>query len=149
MINAVVNYAYNQEFAEGDLSNGSPTTLAALQLPAQTLLVADSDTGETNSLPMPNAANPADPLHHYIVSRVAYPNAPPNCWTNAATQATCGAALNNNGIGLVSQFPNPPSFYDTQARHSQGDNLGFADGHSKWVRDTSITLDYVFGSFAQ
>jgi prepilin-type N-terminal cleavage/methylation domain-containing protein len=148
MVNAIVNYAYNQALAEGNLTNGSPTTLAGMGLPAQTMLVADSDTGETNSLPMPSATNPQDPLHSYIISRVAWPNVIPGCW-GPPILPTCGAALNNNGIGEPSQLPYPESFYASQARHSQGDNLGLADGHSKWVRDVNITLDYQFGTWAQ
>jgi prepilin-type N-terminal cleavage/methylation domain-containing protein len=145
MVNATVSYAYNQALAEGNITNGSPTTLAGINLPAQLMLTADCDTGETNSLPMPNAADPNDPLHHYIISRVAWPNVIPNCY---ATE-DCGAALNNFGLGYPQQFPHPLSFYDSQARHTSGDNLSFTDGHSKWVRDSQITVDYQFGTWAQ
>ncbi len=148
MVNATVNYAYNQALAEGNITSGNPTTLAGLQLPAQTMVIADSDTGETNSLPQPDATNPKDPLHTYIISRVAWPNTIGGCW-GPPILTTCGAALNNLGIGEPSQLPYPESFYASQARHSQGDNLSFADGHSKWVRDVNITLDYQYGSWAQ
>jgi prepilin-type N-terminal cleavage/methylation domain-containing protein len=159
MVNVPINYAYNQAFAEGSIGNGgslgNPVTLASLNLPAQILAMADCDTGETNSLPEPNASNPQDPLHQAIISRVAWPNTIADCWPSTGWTGggggnpDCGAALNNIGIYYPSQFPHPLSFYDSQARHTQGDNLTFADGHSKWVRDTAITFDYQFGTWPQ
>ncbi len=149
MINAQVNYAYNQALAEGNITNGNPTTLAGLQHPAQVLAIADCDNGETNSLvPVPNPGNPQDPYHQAIISRVAWPNEISNCYSTES----CGAALNNFGVALPSQFGQgnvqPLSFYDTQARHTAGDNLTFADGHSKWLRDSRITWDYQFDTWA-
>jgi prepilin-type processing-associated H-X9-DG protein len=147
MVNATVSYAYNQGLAEGNLTNGSATSMAGLQKPAQTLLTADCDTGETNNLtPVPDPTNPNDPTHQYIISRVAWPNTISGCYGSAG--GNCGAALNNLGLNAPSSFPNPISFYDSQARHTAGDNISFADGHSKWVRDSQITWDYQYGTFA-
>jgi len=155
MVNQTISYAYNQVLAEGNLTGGNPTTLAGINLPSQMMSIADCDTGETNSLtPSPNPANPQDPLHSYIISRVAWPNAISGCY--GAAGANCGAALNNLGLNAFCNpasgppcIPNPPSFYDSQARHTSGDNLTFTDGHSKWHRDSTITWDYQYGSFAQ
>jgi prepilin-type N-terminal cleavage/methylation domain-containing protein/prepilin-type processing-associated H-X9-DG protein len=149
MINATVSYGYNQEMSEGAIgSGGGATTMAALTKPAQTKLVSDCATGEDNSpgFPVPpDATNPADPRHSYINSRMAFPQTTADCWQN---QANCGATANNDGIFAPSSFPHPLSFYDSQARHTSGNNLTMADGHSKWVRDTNCTWDWIFGSFA-
>jgi prepilin-type N-terminal cleavage/methylation domain-containing protein len=148
LINSPNNYAYNQALAEGTLyggSGGAATTLASLGLPAQILAIADCDTGETNSIPRPDPNNAADLNHTYIISRVAWPNATSNCYAGGNT--ACGAALNNDGYGIASQLPHPTSYYDSQARHTAGDNLTFADGHSKFVHASSITADYQFGTW--
>lgn len=148
LVNATISYAFNQDLAEGVISNGSATTLAALQQPAGTLIISDCITGEDNFFDislMPDVTNPGDLRHQYINSRVAFPNVPSDCWSNTND---CGAVQNNNGIYLASQFPRQPiSFYYNQARHTQGNNLAMADGHAKWVRCTAATLDYIFGTF--
>ena len=147
LVNAPVNYGFNQVLAEGNLSNGGATTLAAIQSPAQLMAIADCDEGETNFLsPAPDPSNPNDPYHQAIISRVAWPNELSSCWN--PFNPACGAALNNFGYQFLGKLPFPDSSYDPQARHSYGDNLTFADGHSKWLRDTRITWDYQYDSWA-
>lgn len=145
-----ISYAYNQALAEGQLTNGGATTMAAIKSPAQMLAIADCDSGETNFLsPTPDPANPDDPYHNAIISRVAWPNQVTPCYNG---NLSCGAELNNDGIALPSQFGTggvqPLSFYTSQARHSGGDNITFCDGHAKWLRDTKITWDLQFDSWA-
>jgi prepilin-type processing-associated H-X9-DG protein len=128
--------------------------MAALKSPAQTLAMADCDSGETNSLTepdgsIPQSSNPADPYHQAIISRVAWPNEVSGCY---ATEGPCGGSLNNFGVSLPSQFGvapvQPLSYYTSQARHSGGDNITFADGHSKWMRDNQIVWDLQYDSWA-
>lgn len=149
LVNQTISYGFNQTLAEGVMTSGNPTTLAALQQVASTKVISDCNTGEDNSFGislMPDPTNPNDIRHSYINSRIAFPNAPADCWSNTND---CGAAQNNNGIYLANKFPHQPiSFYDPQARHTDGNNLVMADGHAKWVRDTQATLDYIFGTFA-
>jgi prepilin-type N-terminal cleavage/methylation domain-containing protein/prepilin-type processing-associated H-X9-DG protein len=145
-----INYAYNQALAEGNISGGSATTMAAIKSPAQMLAIADCDSGETNNLvPAPDPSNPADPYHQAIISRVAWPNEVSGCY---GTEGPCGAALNNFGVQLPSQFGvapvQPLSYYTSQARHSGGDNITFADGHAKWMRDNQIVWDLQYDSWA-
>src|SRR5579871_5266962 len=130
LANVTVSYAYNQVLAEGNLTGGSATTLAAIKTPAQMLAIADCDEGETNFLsPAPDPTNPNDPYHQAIISRVAWPQDLTPCYN--PFNPACGAALNNNGYALPGHLPHPDNFYDPQARHSFGDNLTFGDGHSK------------------
>jgi prepilin-type N-terminal cleavage/methylation domain-containing protein len=138
MANAVINYGMNGELYEGGVCNNysSGCTQASLQNPSNTLLIADCVTGATNGhVPNPD---PNDPSHHYLISRVAYPNTPADCWSNTAT---CGATYDN----LIPEQSPYANIFDQQARHSQGDVISFADGHVKWYRARRITWDLING----
>jgi prepilin-type N-terminal cleavage/methylation domain-containing protein/prepilin-type processing-associated H-X9-DG protein len=151
LANVALNYAGNQTIFEGDFNNFSAVTLAALDRPAQTMALGDSDEGLSNYFDIsirPDRNNPNDIHHHYIISRMAYANPIANCY-DATVAANCGAAQNNLGLFLLSQWASKAAAFDAQARHSVGSNLGFADGHSKWMRDTSVTLDLAYGDQAQ
>jgi hypothetical protein len=104
------------------------------------MVFGDADVGLTTCW-RPNRADPNDPLHHYIISRVAYPNEPANCWSDTAD---CGTAQVDIGDYRPDISPKAAEF-EQQARHSAGDNLGMADGHAKWYRSNQITWDLFFG----
>lgn len=141
MANATINYGMSESLHNGNVcgQGTSGCSLASLQKPAQTLVVADCIIGLTTG--WGPSSDPNDPAHRYIISRVAYPNAPANCWSNTAT---CGAAQNDIGDFRpdISQYAD---LFDQQARHAQGDIIGFADGHVKWMRARQITFDLFNG----
>jgi prepilin-type N-terminal cleavage/methylation domain-containing protein len=138
LINATINYGMSEPLEQGSLfgSFGSPTPMAALTFPAQTLLFGDCAVGLTAEGP-PSSAT--DPNGNIVLERVAYPNTPADCWPN--TNA-CGAA--NSDDNTLAGFP---QIFDSQARHTGGDVIGFADGHAKWMRDTNITRLLLIGGF--
>jgi prepilin-type N-terminal cleavage/methylation domain-containing protein len=135
---APINYGMSEPLEQGSLfgNYGSPTTDAALTFPAQTLLFGDCAVGLTAEGP-PSSAT--DPNGNIVLERVAYPNTPADCWPNTNT---CGAA--NSDDNALAGFP---AVFDSQARHTAGDVVGFADGHAKWLRDTNITRMLLIGGF--
>jgi prepilin-type N-terminal cleavage/methylation domain-containing protein/prepilin-type processing-associated H-X9-DG protein len=144
MKNAVVSYAANEALTNGDYcgGNGGPCTDAAVDRPAETLVFGDSTTGLTGYyFPRPDRNNPKDPAHTVIISRVAYPNVPSGGWGNTSI---CGACQHDVGDDHPDQTANA-DLYDQQARHSAGNNIAFADGHSKWYRSRKINFDLMFG----
>lgn len=131
LVNAEVSYGMNEPLSTGTLCgapNSSGCSQAAIQQVAQTLLIGDCVIALTGNFLPDRTNNPQSA--NYVLSRVAYPN----CTTNP-----CGAYLNDNGI-----YTAQPQ-YDNQARHSQGDIVGFADGHAKWLRDSQITWGLMDG----
>ncbi len=104
--------------------------LAALPRPAETLIVADMATGLTGWEDWdqydPNNANHKN---HERLRRVAYANgtAQPWFWGTDATWAG----------------PFDPA-WDAYGRHSNGNNIGFADGHVKYRPVSKCTID-LFG----
>jgi len=143
LLNEPINYGMSEPLESGNVcgqdGNHTGCTIASLNTPAQTLLVADCNTGLTTG--WSPSTDPNDPLHHYIISRVAYPNAPPGCW---GATATCGATQVDIGDYRSDISPNY-SIFDQQARHTSGNNIGYADGHSKWLRDNRTTWDLYTG----
>jgi prepilin-type N-terminal cleavage/methylation domain-containing protein/prepilin-type processing-associated H-X9-DG protein len=104
--------------------------LAWMNRPAETLIVADcltSLTGweEWNSYD-PNNANKKN---HVRLRRVAYANGAnaPETWTDPAVYG-----------------PFDPK-WDKDGRHSNGNNIGFADGHAKYRPVSRCTID-LFGA---
>ncbi len=96
----------------GQDGNHRGCTIASLDTPASTLVVADCNTGLTTG--WTPSSDPNDPLHRYIISRVAYPNIPPGCWGNTAT---CGATQVDVGDYRSDTNVNYPVF-DQQTRHA-------------------------------
>jgi prepilin-type N-terminal cleavage/methylation domain-containing protein/prepilin-type processing-associated H-X9-DG protein len=143
MINQSVNYAMSEPLEAGNVcgqdGNHSGCNEASLNQPASTLLIADCNTGLTTG--WSPSTDPADPLHHYIISRVAYPNAPAGCW---GSTATCGATQVDVGDYRSDINVNYP-IYDQQARHSGGNMVGYADGHVKFLKDNRTTWDLFNG----
>jgi len=112
---------------------GSPTD-ALVDRPAQTLLVADNITSLVCCLSQwrPDRNNVADPRHKFIMRRVAYANQCDGTWW-----------------GGDQSFHNPAWDTETCTRHSAGSNIGYADGHAKWLRAQNITDDLYMGDQAQ
>ncbi len=145
LINSVLGYDGNQTLLEGDWSGFAPVTDAALSKPAETFVVADGiPTGYSGYIDQsvrPNATVPTDPHHNNVIARVAYANLPSNCWSN---NATCGGVqddIGNDGPWNSTE----QQTWAPQARHSEGENVEFADGHTKFQRATQITWDELFG----
>lgn len=124
---ALMSYTAN----EGLLNGGTfgSTADAAVSKPAQVLLIADGINGLTaanGNLPDPN--NPNDPNHQYILRRVAYANGCDGTWYGDGPVAL--PAWDGNNC----------------TRHSAGSNIGYADGHAKWLKNSRITLDLLNGA---
>jgi len=123
---AIPSYGGNEP-----LFNSNPS-LASIDSPAETYIVADCATllsgydGYGDWQKAKAGGDPNDPLLQHRIVRVAYPNAP-------------GSFL-YNGNPTAGPFP---ASLDSYARHAQtGNNIGYADGHTKFVRtdQTSIRL---------
>jgi prepilin-type N-terminal cleavage/methylation domain-containing protein/prepilin-type processing-associated H-X9-DG protein len=124
---------YNQVVGYG---SSEPLTydhpkLASLTRPAETLIVADcltSLTGweEWNTYDPNNLGNPKN---SYRLRRVAYANGAnaSETWTDAAVYGPFNPA------------------WDKDGRHSNGNNIGFSDGHAKWRAVSRCTID-LFGT---
>jgi prepilin-type N-terminal cleavage/methylation domain-containing protein/prepilin-type processing-associated H-X9-DG protein len=101
--------------------------LASLTRTAETLLVADMATSLSgwDGFGDYNPNNPGDPKNRERLRRVAWPNGFNQSWywTNASVYG-----------------PFDPA-WDVFARHSNGNNIGFADGHTKWRSASRTNVD--------
>ncbi len=144
LLDVPISYGISEPLESGNVcgqdGNHKGCSVASLPTPANTMIVADCNTGLTTGW-SPSSSDPNDPLHHYIISRVAYPNTPPGCW---GTTATCGAAQVDVGDLRSDINANFPSF-DKQTRHSGGNTIGYADGHVKFLKDNRTTWDLYTG----
>ncbi|MCW3095711.1 MAG: prepilin-type N-terminal cleavage/methylation domain [Chthonomonadaceae bacterium] len=147
LLDVPINYGFSEPLESGNVcgqdGNHSGCTVASLDTPANTLVVADCNTGLTTGW-VPST-NPTDPLHRYIISRVAYPNIPPGCW---GATATCGATQVDVGDYRSDINVNYPIF-DQQTRHSGGNLIGYGDGHAKFLKDNRTTWDLFNGYTGQ
>jgi len=122
--------------------------LAAMDKPAETFLLADMNTplsgwagydawvdAETNNLP----AN--DVKRTFILPRVAFPKGP-NCM--GSPWADNGGDLYYNAKADHPVLADLTGSVDSCARHSNGNNIGFADGHAKFVQ-AKRTLNSLYG----
>lgn len=139
-----IDYGISEPLHNGSLTgNGGtgPTSLAALQKPAQTLLVADCATaltaGGADYAALAADTNRTMPEHNYLISRVAFPNIPSGGWNNTSTCGGCSS--DKDALAGFEKFK-------SQARHTYGTNIGFADGHSKWVRSDKANNDLFAGT---
>ena len=129
-MHSVVSYGGNEP-----LFNNNPA-LAQIDAPAETFIVADCNTilsgydGYGDWQALKAAGNPqGDGRQNEHITRVAWP-------------------LGNNNIpnyyGNAYLGPFPASF-DQYARHAQtGNNIGYADGHTKFLR-SSLTTIHLYG----
>lgn len=127
----------NVQFADVSVSYGTsePLTysypkMAVHQRPAETLLVADMATSLTGweCWDCYDPTIPNRPQHNYRLRRVAYPNGFNDgfFWTDASWMGPFNPA------------------WDARGRHSNGNNIGFADGHAKYRPVSRTTID-LFG----
>jgi len=148
IVDQPMSYGVNEPLHFGELGNPqpdgfSPTGLAKLDKPAQTMLVADSVWPTTGSAfngdgtwtrtPDPN--DPNDNAHYCLINRVAFAQDP--------------SVQYDYNAGLACGTP-PDDFKasaDSKSCHSAGENIGFADGHSKWMRNSRITNDLYAGTY--
>jgi len=140
--NHTVNYGMSEplESGGGCGNNHAACSDADTDRPAESMLFADCNVGLTTCW-RPNRSDPKDPAHKYIVSRVAYPNSPANCWAASATCGTAQVDLGDYTSQLNVNFPT----YDQQARHAGGNDMVFCDGHAKFVKDSNTTWDLFWG----
>ena len=121
----IIGYGGNEP-----LFAGNPA-LSSIDSPSETFIVADSATflsgydGYSDWQALKKAGNdPNDPKQNERIVRVAYPNAP-------------GSYL-YNGTPWLGPFP---ASNDSWARHgSTGNNIGYADGHVKFLRSSQTTI---------
>jgi prepilin-type N-terminal cleavage/methylation domain-containing protein/prepilin-type processing-associated H-X9-DG protein len=104
--------------------------MASMSRPSETLIVADCLTSLTGW----EEWNSYDPTgksfkNAYRLRRVAYANGAnsPETWTDAAVYGPFQSA------------------WDRDGRHSNGNNIGFADSHAKWRPVSRCTID-LFGT---
>ena len=125
---AVLSYGGNEP-----LFNSNPS-LGSIDSPAETFIVADCRSllsgydGYGDWQALKAAGNPeGDPRQAYRITRITYPNGD-------------GPNKVANFYGNAYQGPFPAS-YDAYARHAQtGNNVGFADGHTKFLRTGQTTI---------
>jgi prepilin-type N-terminal cleavage/methylation domain-containing protein/prepilin-type processing-associated H-X9-DG protein len=143
VVNQQIGYGVSEPLHFGELyGNGTgPTTDAALEKPAQTLWIADSVTGTTGSSyagngnwGYPNPNNPNDPAHNCLIRRVAYPNSPNNGLWIGEGHDPCNEAQ---------------PIWDNESRHSAGAEIGYADGHVGFLRNSRVTIDLFRGTQAR
>ena len=131
LVNQTLSYGMSEPLHQGSLAGGygSPSQLAAIDKPAQTFVLADMITllsaGPYGNGKFPDPNNPNDPQHNCIIRRVAYANQNDGTWSG-----DCTAAL--------------PA-WDSGSRHTAGGEIGYADGHVKFLRNTRITNDLYRG----
>lgn len=137
--NHAVNYGYNEMLSNGELCNKPGACVDSdVDRPSETFLLADSSSPLSNHLASrPDRSNPSDPRHNYVIARLAFSNAPIDCFSDLAD---CGAEQ----TGSLSSFGSQLSLFESQTRHTKGSNIYFADGHCKWLIGDKITYD-LFG----
>ena len=145
LLDVPLNYGISEPLESGNVCGqaNSGCSVASLDTPASTLVIADCNTALTTG--WTPSSNPTDPLHRYIISRVAYPNLPPGCW---GATATCGAAQVDIGDLRSDTNVNYPIF-EKQSRHSGGNLVGYGDGHAKFLRANRTTWDLFNGYTGQ
>ena len=131
----------NQVFSYGanePLTYNFPA-LAAMDKPAETFLIADASAtlsgwgGHGGWVDAERQGAPEnDPRRQRVIARIAYPSEP------------CAAAAGHDGQDYWSGNYVAKAKYDPCARHSNGTNIGFADGHAKFTQ-SSRTRVGLFG----
>lgn len=136
MLQAKISYGTSEPLTALQGKQG----LAAMDRPAETFIVADMATplsgwGGWDDWVAAEAANaPADDVRRTgVIVRLAYPKGP-------ACMPIDGSLYWDQTTRL-SQIPGTA---DSCARHSNGNNIGFADGHVKFTQSRN-TLNRLFG----
>ncbi len=147
LYNAQISYGMTETMMCGEAngnwgSASSAVTLASLNKPSETMVLADAAImsagtiydGDGNWGNLPDPSNPNDPRHSCILYKAAYAN----------MGASSALSVYGNEDPCNSALPE----WNSLSRHTQGSNLTFSDGHSKWLRNSKITIDYAMGTFA-
>jgi len=109
----IISYGMGESFHNGSIGGGGALNDAAVNKPAETAMLADSQSPLCDFWDWdPNGAN-----YRSLSMRV--------------TQA------NNHGGPGYPQFTWDPA-WDVYTRHSGGENICFADGHVKWLKADQI-----------
>ena len=128
--NAVLSYGANEPLTQ------SFPSIAAMNAPADTYVVGDTLSALSSSdcwtawRNMPETAPATDARRRFRMPRVAWARTDsiPNYYGNA-----CSGSPADSGLF--------PATWDTapNTRHMNGSNLGFADGHAKYLQAPKIT----------
>lgn len=136
MLQAQISYGTSEPLTALD----GKQTLAAMDRPAETFLVADVATplsgwgGYWDWVDAENVNAPEnDPRRQKVIQRLAFPKGP-EC------MGVTGDLYWNQSMG-TNQIP---ANADSCARHSNGNIIGFADGHTKFIQARG-TLNKFFG----
>jgi prepilin-type N-terminal cleavage/methylation domain-containing protein/prepilin-type processing-associated H-X9-DG protein len=134
------------------------TTFAAIDRPAEALILADATqvqlglAGFGSNLISPNQAGwleaelagaPAsDPRRNTLINVAAFP--PPNPRTCLIAAGVPGVPSANDfpNFGIPNTAANIQKGADSCGRHQQGSNIGFVDGHAKYIKSTQLTGRY-------
>ncbi len=136
MLQAKISYGTSEPLTALD----GKQALAAMDKPAETFLVADVVTplsgwgGYWEWVDAENNNAPAtDARRQKIIQRLAFPKGP-ECMP-ISSDIYWNQTMGTNQI---------PAGADKCARHSNGNIIGFADGHTKFIQ-SARTLNYLFG----
>ena len=129
LIHSTVSYGGNEPLFDSNPS------LSQMDAPSETFIVADcnsmlSGTDGYGAWQTLKAAgnSPNDPAQLYHITRVAWPSGNNNI-PNYYDGSTAGA------------WHQPaPAAWDAYSRHNPGNNVGYADGHTKYLRAAQTTI---------
>lgn len=112
---------------------GDNPKLATLDRPAEVMLTSDGANPLLCCMSQgrPDKNNPADPRHRFISRRAAYPNDCEGTWWGG------------------NQADHFPRWETTDCTPHNGSNIGYADGHAKYLRQNRITDDLYYGDNSQ
>ncbi|WP_309722040.1 prepilin-type N-terminal cleavage/methylation domain-containing protein [Armatimonas sp.] len=134
------------------------TTYAAIDRPAEALIVSDatqaqlgvagfsgtlSSPGQQGWLEAELAGAPVnDPRRNTMMNVAAFPMPNPRtCLINAGVGSVPSNADFPN-IGIPNTAANIQRGIESCTRHQQGSNIGFVDGHAKYMKSTQLTGRY-------
>jgi prepilin-type N-terminal cleavage/methylation domain-containing protein/prepilin-type processing-associated H-X9-DG protein len=120
LLNQLISYGVNEPLENGAYGGNwaGPSSDAALQQPADTLLIADMAVPLSTSDGWSLCSNG----QYGIILRVAYSQGNAETWDSP---------------GCVTPDPN----WDNDSRHSGGNEIGFGDGHVSYRKTTQTTGD--------
>jgi prepilin-type N-terminal cleavage/methylation domain-containing protein/prepilin-type processing-associated H-X9-DG protein len=133
-------------------------TYASIDRPAEALILADATQVQlgvaafTNTLSTPGqpgwleaeqAGAPAnDPRRNTLINIAAFPPPNPRACLIAAGVAGVPSANDFPNIGISNTAANITKGAESCSRHQQGSNIGFVDGHAKYIKSTQLTGRY-------
>jgi len=132
-----ISYGYNYQylgnsrpFAQG---GNVPVSDAVIQVPAQTIAIADSDgTGGYYFSPLPYDAGTTA---CNVIGNHGYSLDPPFLPTRSIGFPSSGCT------SPPVDFPGKQGFSRISARHQGGANVAFCDGHVKWLKRETLEKD--------